>query len=116
MQKEKKTVSTYHRHMFGSIKCHSSLDGPSPEQLYEIKEMVTNAFSRSECENDERIAKIKERMISQTITTIMNAEKQNDEKILKIMSSLPHCSKPANTANPKYLLGQMSPDLISQLK
>jgi hypothetical protein len=115
---EKNGFSVSHGHTLESGKCHtSSLEGPSPEQLDEIKKNVTNAFSHSECENDERIAKIKESMISQTLTSIMEAERQNDEKILKIMSSLPYYIESAsNTANPRYLLGQMSLDLISQLK
>jgi hypothetical protein len=118
IRKEKNEFSAAHGHTLESRKCpSSSLEGPSPEQLYEIKKNVTNAFSHSEYENDERIAKIKERMISQTVISIMEAERQNDEKILKIISSLPYCIESAsNKANPRYLLGQISLDLISQLK
>ncbi len=107
-----------HGHALSSDKYHSgSLEGPSMEHLNEIKEKVANAFSLSEYENDEKIAKIKESMISQTLTSIMDAERQNDEKILKIMSTLPYCSESAsNTSNSRYLIGQMSLDLISQMK
>ena len=113
---EKNGFSASHGHM-QSGKCCNSSDGLSKEQLDEIKENVTKAFSHSECENDERIAKIKESMISQTITSIMEAERQNDEKILKILSSSPYYKEmTANTTAPRYLLCQMSHDLISQLK
>jgi hypothetical protein len=117
IREKKNGFSASYGHTLESGKYHSSLDGPSSEQLDEIKETVTNAFSHSECENDERIAKIKKMMINQTLTSIMEAERQNDKKILEIISSLPYCSESVdNTANPRYLIGQMSLDLISQLK
>ena len=117
IREEKDGFSVSHGHTLQSGKYSSSSGELSREQLDEIKENVTNAFSHSECENDEKIAKIKENMISQTLTSIMEAERQNDEKILKILSSSPYCNESVSSAaSPRYLLGQMSHDLISQLK
>ena len=118
IREEKNGFSASHGHTLQNVKCrNSSSDELSKEQLDEIKENVTKEFSHSECENDERIAKIKESMISQTITSIMEAERQSDEKILKILSSSPYYNEVVtNTTAPRYLLCQMSHDLISQLK
>lgn len=117
IREEKDGFSVSQGHALQSGKYYNNSGGLSREQLDEIKENVTNAFSHSECENDEKITKIKENMISQTLTSIMEAERQNDERILKILSSSPYCSESvSSTANTRYLLGQMSHDLISQLK
>ena len=55
-------------------------------------------------------------MISQTVESILVAERESDEKFKEIISSLPYYNEPGIHTNLRFYSHQLSADLISQLK
>jgi hypothetical protein len=60
----------------------------NPEHFKKLQEQINTAFSESERKNDDLISKANERMMKQTIVSILNAEEQNDSVIKELMHSI----------------------------
>jgi hypothetical protein len=99
---------------FKNTSTYLSISDSGSEQLDELREKVRNAFSESERRNDEKIFTIKNCMINKTVETIIDAEKQNDQRIKDMINSIP--SYKDNTCEPIYESNQFSFDLISEIQ
>lgn len=87
------------------------------ECLMKQQEQVKIAFSESERKNDEKILKITTSMINQTVASILQVELQNDKMVKEMINSIPgHNEKTSKTVKRTYAINQISPDLAAQLK
>ena len=86
-----------------------------PEHFKKMQEKISNAFTKSEQQNDEMISEIEKKAINQMRASILKAEEQNDDAINKIMDSITDKSKIENE-DLTQKLGRLSADILDHLK
>ena len=86
-----------------------------PEQFTKLRERVDNAFSESERVNNEKVSQIKNNMLNRTITSILQAETQNDKMIKDMLNSIPRNNEQiVDTSVTEFALAQLSSDFAAQ--
>jgi hypothetical protein len=86
------------------------------ENLAILREQVKIAFLESERENEERVLRIKKSMLNQTVTSILQAEVQNDKMINEMINLIPQINELVdNAAEAAHALSELSSDFASKL-
>ncbi len=86
------------------------------ETIERLQQEILCAFEKSEQDNEQKLSRITDTMINQTVESILEAERESDEKFKEIISSLPYYNEPGKHIKLRYYSHQLSADLISRLK
>jgi len=86
------------------------------EIIERLQQEILCAFEKSEQDNEQKLSRITDTMINQTVESILEAERESDEKFKEIISSLPYYNEPGKHIKLRYYSHQLSADLISRLK
>ena len=84
-------------------------------KIKNMSEIVTEAIVKAEKDNDEMLSRIRNARINQIISTMLQAEKSNDNKIKEMIGTLSEYELSSNVEE-LYNLNGWSSEMASQLR
>ena len=87
----------------------------SMHKIKNLSEIITKAIVKAEKDNDDMLSRIKNARISQIVSSMLQVEKSNDNKIREMIGTLSEYEI-NNKIEDLYNLNGLSSEMVDQLK
>lgn len=98
-----------------SSSSHQDQSHGRSHKIKNLSEIITKAIVKAEKDNDEMLSRIKNTRINQIVSTMLQAEKSNDNKIKEMIGTLSEYELNSKIED-VYNLNGLSSEMANQLK